>query len=98
MKFLAPLALVLALVGWALTLYISSVLLSGTELAERSCQTGCIQVLFFSGLGIGAIALVLAGLAVAKQTTARVLSYTSLLLAAGVFAVNSGIVVIGTLA
>ena len=98
MKFLAPFALVLAVVGWVLTLYIGSVLLSGTALAERSCQTGCIQVLFFSALGVGAVAFILAGVAVFKQTTARVLSYASLVLAAGVLGITGGTAVIGILA
>lgn len=98
MKLLAPSALILAVVGWALTVYVGSVLLSGTTLAERSCQTGCIQVLFFSTLGVGAAAFILAGVAVWKQKTARVLSYTSLILAAGVLGINGGIVVIGVLA
>lgn len=97
-KFFAPSALALGILGWAITVYITSVLLSGTALETRSCQTGCIQVLFFSGLGIGLLAVVLSGVAAVKQTTARVLSYGALVLALPLFAIYAGIILIGKLA
>lgn len=97
-KIIAPSALALAILAWALTVFIGSVLLSGTALEDRSCQTACIQMLFFSGFGIGALALILAVVAVSKQAVARVLSYTALILAFPVFAVYAGIVVIGNVA
>lgn len=98
MKVAAPAALVLALVGWACTLYIGNTLLSGTALEDRSCQTGCIQWLFFSGFGVGALALALAGLSVTKATAGRLLGIGALVLAAPLFAIYAGIVVIGNLA
>lgn len=98
MKFLAPSALVLAVVAWAFTVYITAVMLSGTPIAERSCQTGCVQVLFFSGLGLGAVALILSGLAVLRYRRARLLSILSLLLGGSVFAVLAGVMLIGILA
>ncbi|MBK1649404.1 hypothetical protein [Rhabdochromatium marinum] len=97
-KVAAPSALVLAVLGWVLTLFIGMTLLSGTALAERACQTGCIQGLFFSGFAVGAVALLLAALALTKHTAARLLSGAALLLALPLFAVYAGIVVIGTLA
>lgn len=98
MKLFAPSALALAVIGWLMALYIGNVLLSGTTLAERSCQTSCIQTLFFSGFGVGALALILAGVAVSKAASMRWLSYGGLVLALPLFAIYAGIVVIGNLA
>lgn len=98
MKLFAPSALALAVIGWLMIFYIGSVLLSGTAPAERSCQTACIQTLFFSGFGVGALALVFAGVAMLKAAAGRVLSYGALLLALPLFAVYAGIVLIGNLA
>ena len=98
MKIAAPIALVLAVVGWGLTFYIGDTLLSGTALEERACQTGCIKGLFFTGFGVGAVALLLSGLTLTKQAAGRILSAGALLLAFPLFAIYAGIVVIGTLA
>ncbi|MBK5967980.1 MULTISPECIES: hypothetical protein [Thiorhodovibrio] len=98
MKIAAPIAIVLALVGWGLTFFIGDTLLSGTALEDRMCQTGCIKGLFFSGFGVGAVALVLSGLTLSKRAAGPILSVGALLLALPLFAIYAGIVVIGTLA
>lgn len=97
-KIAAPSALVLSLIGWALTLTIGMTLLSGTTLEQRACQTDCIKGLFFSGFAVGAVALILAALALSKKVTSRILSFVALALAFPLFAVYAGIVVIGILA
>ncbi|WPL17803.1 hypothetical protein Thiowin_02845 [Thiorhodovibrio winogradskyi] len=98
MKITAPIALVLAMIGWALTLFITYTLLSGVPIEDRSCQTDCIKGLFFSGFAVGAVALILSGLAVATHPAGRIFSVAVLVLTAPLFAIYAGIVVIGTLA
>lgn len=98
MKIAAPIALVLAIFGWGLTFFIGDTLLSGTALADRACQTGCIKGLFFTGFGVGALALLLSGLTLTKQAAGRVLGVGALMLALPLFAIYAGIVVIGNLA
>ncbi len=96
-KIAAPSALVLAVFGWILTLYITMTMLSGTTLAERSCQTDCIRGLFFSTFALGAFTIGLATLALVKHA-ARIPSIAALLLAVPMFLIYAGIVVIGIFA
>ena len=98
MKVAAPTALVLAVAGWVLTVFIGNTLLSGIPIEDRACQTGCIQGLFFSGFAVGTIALILSGLSVTKPAAGRIASFAALALALPLFAIYAGIVVIGNLA
>lgn len=97
-KIAAPSALVLAVFGWALTLFITNTMLSGVPLAERSCQTECIRGLFFSTFSLAAITIALAVLALRPTARARIPGILALALAIPMFAIYAGIVVIGILA
>jgi hypothetical protein len=98
MKIAAAIALVLAVIGWGLTFYIGNTMLSGIPLAERSCQTACVQGLFFFGFGLGAVALGVAAMTLIKKGGLQVVNLVALILALPLFAVYAGIVVIGKLA
>ncbi len=98
MKIFAPSALLLAISGWALTVFLGGILLSGKAAEERACQTDCVQQLFFSGLGIGVVALTLAVMALVRASTRKLVAYGALIFAAPLFAIYAGIIVIGNLA
>jgi len=87
MNPLALLALIMAVAGWVLTVMTGTNLLSG-YLEDRTCQTDCVQSLFYAAVAVGAAGLLLSLLAL-MRARGRVLSVLSLILAlplCGIFA------------
>ena len=93
MRTIALLSPLLSLGGWILAALAATHMLSG-YMDERTCQTGCVQVLFFSALGVGLVALVLGLMSVFRAQT-RIPGGLALLLALPLCGVLGGIVVIG---
>ena len=84
---LAVIALILTLAGWILTAMTGVNLLSG-YLDERTCQTDCVQELFYSAAAV-AVGGLLVSLVALMRSHGRLLSVFSLLLAlplCGIFA------------
>jgi hypothetical protein len=87
MNLLALIALLLTLGGWAMTVMTGTNLLSG-HLDDRTCQTDCVQTLFYSAVALGATGLLFT-LAALLRSKGRMLSIFTLLLAlplCGIFA------------
>ncbi|MBK1717074.1 hypothetical protein [Thiocystis violacea] len=82
--------------GWMLTLMTATAMLSGSYEA-RTCQTECVQTLFFSGMAAGLLGLLL-GLIAIRMSTGRALSQVVLWLAVPLCAIFAAIFLIGTLA
>ena len=88
MNLIALSALLFTAAGWALTALTVMNLLSG-HFDDRTCQTGCVQALFFSSVAAGVAGLVLGGVGL-RRSDGRILSAVALLLAlvlCGIFAV-----------
>jgi hypothetical protein len=96
MKYAPIAALLLAILGWALTAVTTIHLLSG-HFDERTCQTACVQAYFFSGVAAGVVSLIL-GLVGLTRPGGRVLTYLALLLAVPLCAVFAGLFLIGNFA
>ncbi|WP_201246634.1 hypothetical protein [Halochromatium salexigens] len=96
-KVLPLLALLLMILGWVLTLLTGITLLSGPYEEGRTCQTECVQTMFFSGLGATVVALLIAGLAL-RLSDGRALTYISLVLLVPLGMIYAGLIVIGELA
>ena len=96
MNLLALLALLLTLTAWVLTTLTGMNLFSGYS-ADRTCQTDCIKMFFFSGVATGVGGLVLSGLSLLSPQ-GRILSWSALLLAVGLCAIFVALFLIGTFA
>lgn len=64
MKALSPVSILLAVVAWGLMIMMGVNLLSGETLAEKTCNTGCIQTYFFSSFAMAAVAFIVGTLAI----------------------------------
>lgn len=64
MKALSPVSILLAVVAWGLMIMMGVNLLSGETLAEKTCNTSCIQTYFFSSFAVAAVAFIAGGLAI----------------------------------
>jgi hypothetical protein len=93
MNLLALFALVLTITGWVLTALTGMNLLSG-YLDERTCQTDCVQMLFFSAVATGVSGLVLSGISLLRPY-GRMLSVTALLMALALCAVFATLFIVG---
>ncbi len=96
MNWLALLALLLTIAGWVLFGLTGMNLLSG-YLEDRTCQTDCVKMLFFSGIGVGVSGLLLSIIALLRSH-GRILSIISLLLALALCAIFATLFLIGNYA
>ena len=96
MKYAPIAALLLAILGWALTAVTTTNLLSG-HFDERTCQTACVQALFFGGVAAGVISLIL-GVIGLTRSEGRALTYLALLLAVPLCGIFAGLILIGNFA
>jgi hypothetical protein len=79
MNMLASSALLVTFAGWALTALTVMNLLSG-HFDDRTCQTDCVQMLFFSGVAAGIGGLVLSIVSLFRPQ-GRILGIIALLMA-----------------
>ena len=93
MNPLALSALLLTLTGWVLTALTGMHLLSG-YLEDRTCQTDCVQMLFYSAVAVGVGALVLSSISLSRPQ-GRILSVTSLLMALALCAIFATLFIVG---
>ncbi len=96
MKALPLVALLLTIAGWALTVWTGATLLSGPY-EDRTCQTECVQTLFFSGLAAAIAALLVTVIALFRPG-GRAVTYGVLVLAAPLAAVYTTVILIGNFA
>ena len=89
-------ALLLTLAGWVLTAMSAAAMLSGPY-DGRTCQTECVQTLFFSGMATGILGLVL-GIVGLRLASGRRLSQVVLWLAGPLCAIFAALFLIGNLA
>lgn len=89
-------AILLTLAGWTLTALSAAAMLSGPY-DGRTCQTECVQTLFFSGMATGVLGLIL-GIVGLRFATGRRLSQVSLWLAGPLCAIFAALFLIGNLA
>jgi hypothetical protein len=89
----ALIALLLTLAGWVLTALTTVNLLSG-HFDDRTCQTACVQMLFFSGVAAGVSGLVVSGLAL-RRPEGRIISVLTLLLALALCAIFAVLFIAG---
>jgi hypothetical protein len=95
MSPLGLLALGLSAAGWGLTILTGLTLL--TRGPDGDCQTACVQVMFFSGVGAGGLGL-LFGLLALRQPRGRPLTYIALALALPLCAILAALILIGVFA
>jgi hypothetical protein len=95
-KVLPLLALLLTIIGWVITVLTGMTLLSGPY-EGRTCQTECVQLMFFSGLAVTSLALLLAVFALLRSA-GRVAAYLSLALVVPLSMIYAGLVLIGNFA
>ncbi len=81
MKALSLVSVLLALIAWALFISMGVNLLSG-DLSERSCDTACVQLLFFSAIAVAVIAVIVSG--ISMKNGFNVLNIPALLAALGI--------------
>jgi hypothetical protein len=93
MNVLALIALLLTLAGWVLTALTAVNLLSG-HFDDRTCQTACVQMLFFSGVASGVAGLVVSGLAL-RRPEGRIIAVLTLLLALALCAIFAVLFIAG---
>jgi hypothetical protein len=93
MNLAALSALLLSVAGWALTVLTAMNLLSG-HFDDRTCQTGCVQMLFFSSVaaGVGGLVLSVVGL---RRPEGRIMSVAALLMALVLCAIFAVIFIAG---
>lgn len=96
MRAIALFAPLLSIGGWVLVALTATNLLSG-DMAERTCQTGCVKTMFFSAVAIGVVALIFGLVSVFKAQT-RGLGWLTLVLAVPLCGIVGGIIVIGNTA
>ncbi|NEX22839.1 hypothetical protein G3480_21475 [Thiorhodococcus mannitoliphagus] len=96
MKALTLPSLALGATGWALTVAVTMVMLSG-PFETRTCHTSCVQDLFFSAVAAGFAALLLAVIAFWRADRG-VLTTLALLISGPLCAIFAALVLIGTLA
>ena len=93
MNILALLAILLTIIGWILMGMTGINLLSGS-FEGRSCQTDCVQMLFFSAVALGVIGLILSAISLRKPK-GRIFSIIALLLSLGLCGVFGMLFVAG---
>jgi hypothetical protein len=59
MKALAPVSFIFAVVAWALIVVMGINLLSAHAGPERACDTACIQIFFFSSIGVAVLSVIM---------------------------------------
>jgi hypothetical protein len=96
MNPLGLLALLLTISGWVLVSLTGMHLLSG-YMESRSCQTDCVQTLFYAAIALGAVGLLLSFAALIRPR-GRSLSVLSLLLALPLCAIFTTLFLIGNYA
>lgn len=96
MKVLPLLALLLTIIGWVITVLTGITLLSGPY-EGRTCQTECVQIMFFSGLAVTSLALLIAVFTLLRSTR-RGLAYTSVALVFPLGMIYAGLILIGNFA
>ena len=96
MRFIPLIALLLAVTGWVLTVLTGINALSG-HFDERTCQTACMQGLFFGGIAAGLASVILGVFALTKPE-GRVLTYLALALAVPLCGVFAALILIGNFA
>jgi hypothetical protein len=95
MNVIALSALLLTAAGWILTALTVMNLLSG-QFDDRTCQTGCVQMLFFSGVAAGVAGLVLSGIGL-RRPEGRIVSVIALLMAFVLCAIFAVLFIAGNL-
>jgi hypothetical protein len=95
-RFIPLIALLLAGLGWLLTVLTGVNALSG-DFEGRTCQTACLQGLFFGGIAAGVTALILGVIGLTKPD-GRTLTYVALALALPLCAVFAALILIGNFA
>lgn len=90
------LGLLLTITAWVLTVMTGAHLISG-PFEDRTCQTECVRMLFFSGVGVtlGALLFAIPGL---LRPNTRTLTYVVLVLMAPLVAVYATLFLIGNFA
>jgi len=79
-------SLLSALISWALAIFLGMQLLSGT-FDGRSCQTSCVNIVFWVSFAIAAIGLLfsLGGIAIGKSNWIKTLSLFALVGLVGIY-------------
>ena len=95
MKAFPPLALVLSLASWLFISITAINLLSGA-MEDRTCQTDCVQMYFFSAVGAGVAALVLSLLALMRNNESS-LAWLALLFSIPLCGIVATLFVIGNM-
>lgn len=93
MNLLALFALLLTITGWIFTALTVTNMLSG-HFDDRTCQTDCVQMLFFSAVASGVAGLVLSGISLSRPH-GRILSVTALLMALTLCAIFATLFIVG---
>lgn len=93
MNLLALFAFLITVAGWILTGFTGMNLLSG-DFDDRTCQTDCVQSLFFAAVASGFTGLTLSIIALFRPA-GRILSVLSLLLALALCSVFGALYVAG---
>lgn len=96
MKALSLPSLTFGVIGWALTVAVTNVMLSG-PFEARECQTPCVQTLFFSAVAAGALGLILAVFAF-RRADRGTLEALALVVSGPLCAIFAALILIGTLA
>ncbi len=79
-------SLLCALISWALAIFLGTQLLSGT-FDERTCQTLCVQTLFWISFAIAIIGLIfsIGGVSVGKSNWIKIISLLALIGLSGIY-------------
>lgn len=75
-----------ALIGWALAIFLGTQLLSGT-FDGRTCQTTCVNILFWMSFAIAIIGLIFSvgGISVGNSSWVKTLSLLALVALCGIY-------------
>ncbi|MGH1537672.1 MAG: hypothetical protein ACRBDX_06460 [Gammaproteobacteria bacterium] len=79
-------SLLSALVSWALAIFLGMQLLSGT-FDGRSCQTSCVNIVFWASFAIAAIGVIfsLGGISIGKSNWIKTISLLALIGLCGIY-------------
>ena len=85
MKLNTIIPLLCAVVSWALAIYLGVQLLSGT-FEGRTCQTTCVQTVFWTSFAVAIIGLIfsIGGISIGKSNLIKTLSLISLVGLSGI--------------
>jgi hypothetical protein len=94
MKAAPLLGLVLTLGGWILLVATGTNVLSG-PFEGRTCQSDCVQTLFYAAVAVGFSGLIVAAIAALRKQTRGLIAYGALLLALALCAIFAALILIG---